>query len=275
MNKVIKRKHKGKAKVVSFSNQKGGVGKSTVCIQTAFYLAIKEQAKTLVLDFDAQGNTSSRLVPHETNSEGELVPVYSGTRVVDLFKKDIGPIEVIHCPCGVDLIHTLKNDHDLSEIETGLTLVDALNPRENLRELLQQYDYVLIDCPPSLGRKLYAALAMSTHVVAPVKLSGFAYDGLEGLLRTLIGVQHSTNPDLEILGVFINDRTSSLSHERAEEKIRAAIPDLVFKNTIRNRPPLDTATSDGVPIWTLPYAHVAAKEVLAVIKELLSKVNKK
>jgi chromosome partitioning protein len=56
MNKVIKRKHKGKAKVVSFSNQKGGVGKSTVCIQTAFYLAIKEQAKTLVLDFDAQGN---------------------------------------------------------------------------------------------------------------------------------------------------------------------------------------------------------------------------
>jgi chromosome partitioning protein len=167
-----------------------------VCIQTAFYLAIKEQAKTLVLDFDAQGNTSSRLVPHETNSEGELVPVYSGTRVVDLFKKDIGPIEVIHCPCGVDLIHTLKNDHDLSEIETGLTLVDALNPRENLRELIQQYDYVLIDCPPSLGRKLYAALAMSTHVVAPVKLSGFAYDGLEGLLRTLIGVQHSTNPIL-------------------------------------------------------------------------------
>ena len=66
-----------------------------------------------------------------------------------------------------------------------------------------------------------------------------------------------------------------MSHERAEEKIRAAIPNLVFKNTIRNRPPLDTATSDGVPIWTPPYAHVAAKEVLAVIKELLSKVNKK
>lgn len=274
MNKVIKRKHKGKTKIVSFSNQKGGVGKSTMCIQSAYYLAIKEQAKTLVLDFDAQGNTSSRIVPHETNSEGELVPVYSGTRVVDLFKENIDPIQVLPCPCGADLIHTLKNDHELNEIE-GISLEDALRPREHLRELMQQYDYVLIDCPPSLGRKLFAALAMSTHVVAPVKLSGFAYDGLEGLLNTLIGIQNSVNPDLEILGVFINDRTSSLSHERAEEKIRAAIPDLVFKNTIRNRPPLDTATSDGVPIWTLPYAHVAAKEVLAVIKELLSKVNKK
>ncbi|WP_163588907.1 ParA family protein, partial [Klebsiella pneumoniae] len=79
------------------------------------------------------------------------------------------------------------------------------NPARHLAELFENYDYVLIDCPPSLGRKLVAALVMSTHVACPVKISGFAVDGVEGLLTTMIGVREGNSEDLEILGIVILD----------------------------------------------------------------------
>ena len=258
--------------IISFANQKGGVGKSTLNLQTTFHLSPKAGKKVLVIDLDGQGNTSSRLVPHETTADGDKQPVYYGTPAADWFTPNLANIEVMHSPCGVDLIHTPKNHAALYELE-ALSLEAITIPRDNLTELVKQYDYVLIDCPPSLGRKLLAALAMSTHVVCPIKLSGFAVDGLEGLLTTLIGVQDGLNTELQIAGIVINDMVQSKSHERAYKQIQEAVPGLLFKNIIRNRPPLDTATSEGVPIWTLTYGHVAAKEVEAVIEELIEKVN--
>ncbi|MFZ7320536.1 ParA family protein [Comamonas jiangduensis] len=261
-------------KIVSFSNQKGGVGKSTMCLQTAYELAIHEKKKVLVIDMDAQGNTSSRLAPRVQDEHGSWYPVYSGTRAVHLFQADLQDIEVMPCPSGVDLIHTLKNDPELFEKE-AVPLDEAFNPRVNLMNFLERnhYDYVLIDCPPSLGRKLVAALNMSTHVVAPVKLSGFAIDGLEGLLNTIINIQGSFNPDLKITGIIINDMVNSKSHTKALTLIRQMVPDLVFENIVMNRAPIDTATSDGVPLWELQYGHVAAKEIKAVIHELIARVN--
>lgn len=261
--------------VISFANQKGGVGKSSLCIQTGFYLSLKKKKKVLVVDMDGQGNTSSRLAPREVNADGELEPIYSGTKAAELFLQNIpGGIRVLHCPSGVDLIHTPKNDPELFEKETS-SLEEAMNPRINTRELFAQYDYVLIDCPPSLGRNLVAALSMTEFVLSPIKLSGFAVDGIEGLLKTVIGIQQEHNPDLKILGIVINDMIKSVSHLRAYEQIKNAVPGLLFKNVIMNRPPIDTATSDGVPIWTLKYGHVATKEVLAVIDEIIRKAKKK
>ncbi len=262
-------------KVISFANQKGGVGKSTLCIQAAFYLALKKKKKVLVVDMDGQGNTSSRLAPKADNGAGELAPTYSGTKSAELFQKNIqGGIVVMPCPCGADLIHTPKNDPDLFEKEAA-SLVEALHPRANTRELFAAYDYVLIDCPPSLGRNLIAALSMAEYVLSPIKLSGFAVDGIEGLLTTVIGIQQEHNPDLKVLGIVINDMIRSVSHDRAYAEIKKAVPDLLFKHVIMNRPPIDTATSDGVPIWSLRYAHVAANEVERVLEEMLRKVAKK
>lgn len=261
-------------KVISFANQKGGVGKSTLCIQLAFYLSQKKKKKILVVDMDGQGNTSSRLAPHEENDNGERIPIYSGTKTAELFQQKIpGGIKVLPCPCGADLIHTPKNDPELFEKEAA-SLIEALNPRANTRELFAKYDYVLIDCPPSLGRNLVAALSMAEYVAAPIKLSGFAVDGIEGLLNTIIGIQQEHNPDLKIVGIIVNDMIRSVSHDRAFAQIKATVPDLLFKNVIMNRPPIDTATSDGVPIWTLRYGHVASKEVEAVLDEMLRKVAK-
>lgn len=256
-------------KVISFANQKGGVGKSSTCIQLAFFLAEKKK-KVLVLDFDGQGNTSSRLAPR-TDFEGETEVLFSGTKTAELFNDDCD-VQVMNCRNGIDLIHTPKNDPELFEME-AIPLDKALNPSKNLSDILSQYEYVLIDCPPSLGRKLVAALIISTHVVCPVQLSGFAVDGVEGLLNTIIGVQQSYNRNLEISGILINNMDKSVNHDKALKQLKDTVPELLFNNIIMHRPPLDSATSEGVPVWSLRYGHVAAKEVIAVLEEIIERVN--
>jgi chromosome partitioning protein len=260
------------AKVISFANQKGGVGKSTLCIQQAFYLSLRKRKKVLVLDMDGQGNTSSRLAPKRNLGNGNHEPILSGTKMAELFGYELNNIKVMHCPCGADLIHTPKNDPDLFEIE-AIPLDQAMNPSRHLDKLFKNYDYVLIDCPPSLGRKLIASLVLSTHVACPVKLSGFAVDGVEGLLSTIISIRKAYNQNLEILGIVINDMDRSVNHNEALKSLENTIPELLFENKIMHRPPLDTATTDGIPVWELRYGHVAAKEVEAVLEEILEKVG--
>ena len=259
------------AKIISIANQKGGVGKTSICIQLAFHLA-RMNKKVLVLDMDGQGNTSSRLAPREELEGGGYEPIYSGTKTADLFEYELPKIEMMSCPCGVDLIHTPKNDPELFEKE-AVPLDQAMNPAKHLKPLFKAYDYVLVDCPPSLGRKLVAALTLSTHVVCPVKLSGFAVDGVEGLLNTIIGVKEAYNPELELLGIIINDMDKSVSHAKAMAQLETEIPELLFDNKIMHRTPLDTAITEGIPVWELTYAHVAVKEVVAVLDEILEKVG--
>lgn len=259
-------------KVLAIANQKGGVGKSTLCIQAAFYLTLKLGKKVLVIDMDGQGNTTSRLAPRETYDDGSFEPILSGTKTSELFEDELDAIEVLKCPAGMDLIHTPKNDADLFERE-AIPLYLAQNPGKNLAKLMLQYDYVLIDCPPSLGRTLIAALLMATHVVCPIKLSGFAVDGVEGLLRTIIGIKEGYNSKLEIAGIIINDMDRSVSHLNALRVLELSVPELMFENKIMHRSPLDAATTEGVPIWTLRYGHVATKEVESTLKELLRKVG--
>lgn len=259
------------AKVIAFANQKGGVGKSTLCIQQAFYLT-EQGKKVLVIDMDGQGNTSSRLAPRIEHEDGSIEVQLRGTTTAQLFNDRLTDIEVLKCPCGADLIHTPSNDPELFEME-AIPLEQAMNPARNLQEFVQQYDYVLIDCPPSLGRKLVAALALATHVVCPVQLSGFAVDGVDGLLNTIIGVREACNPDLEIVGIVINKMDRSVNHDRALHQLQQAVPDLILKNLIMHRPPLDLATSEGVPVWSLRYGHVAARETQAVLEEIMMKVG--
>lgn len=254
-------------RIIAFANQKGGVGKSTLCLQMAFYL-IEQGKKVLVIDFDPQGNTSSRLAPKDSNQS----PVFTGTPTLALFQETCADIQPLACPAGMDLIYSYVNDAELSELET-IELKNALIPKKHLTSILPNYDYVLIDCPPSLGRKLVAALAFTTHVVCPVQLSGFAVDGVEGLLTTIISIQRAVNNSLEVVGVAINKMDTSVSHSKALSQLENVIPNMLLKNIIKHRPPLDRATSEGVPVWSLGYGHVAAKEVKLLLKEILEKVN--
>ena len=260
-------------KVLAIANQKGGVGKSTLCIQTAFYLTLKLNKRVLCIDMDGQGNTSSRLAPKEISEGGKSTPFFSGTKTSDLFSVDIDEITVTSCPSGVDLIHATKNDNALSDME-AVPLLLALNPARHLKEFIKNYDYVLIDCPPSKGRSLIAALALTTHVVCPIKLSGFAIDGVEGLLETIISIKRRFNQNLNVLGLLVNDMDRSVNHQQSYDLLKQDAGHLLFENKIMHRSPLDRATTLGIPIWELPYGHVAAKEVETVIKEIIAKANK-
>ena len=259
------------AVVLSFANQKGGVGKTTLCLQTAFYLA-QAGNRVLVIDMDGQGNTSSRLVPFVKDDEGYEVQHYSGTKASELFESDPGPISPIECNYGIHLICTPLNDPVLFDKET-VPLDEALNPARNCEELFKRYDYVLVDCSPSLGRRLVAALALSTHVICPVKISGFAVDGVEGLLQTINGIRSNHNPNLRLLGLLVNDMDRSVNHDRALERLESLAGDFLFKNKIRHRAPLDTASTLGIPVWDLHYGHVASSEVRTAIEEILEKIN--
>ena len=257
-------------KIISFANQKGGVGKSTICLQTVFHLQ-EAGFRVLAIDLDPQGNTSSRL----SQQEGE----YTGTPSAFLFREDYTDIRPMRCARGMDLIWTEKNDPELSEIES-MPLNCVLNPINNLKAsgILEHYDYVAVDCPPSLGRKLVAALTMSTHVICPVQVSGFALDGVEGLLNTIINVQEELNPDLENTGMVINNLNLNRnfpSHLRACEQLREAVPDLVYTAEIGLRGKLDEANNLGVPVWSIKTtsARDAAKDIRAVINELMEKVG--
>lgn len=256
-------------RVLCFANQKGGVGKTTTTLNMAYHLSSLGK-KVLVVDMDPQGNTSSRLVMRQDGS-GPIE--YEGTRVSELFAPMGMPPSPMHCPRGIDLIHTLNNDLELRDIEAA-EMDTIFQPSRNLAKLFEQYDYVLIDCPPSLGRNLLAALICGTHVVCPVQLSGFAVDGVEGLMNTIIGVQNDYNPDLELVGLFVNkmDRNSK-SSVRALEALREAVGELLLENVIMHRSPIDTAIDEGMPLNQLGYAHVAAKEVQAVMNEICERVR--
>lgn len=259
--------------ILAIANQKGGVGKSTLCIQTAFYLTQKLKHRVLCIDMDGQGNSSSRLAPKEISKGGRSTPHFSGTKTSELFSDEIGEITVTSCSNGLDLIHATKNDDALSDME-AIPLIKALNPAKHLKKLIKDYDYVLIDCPPSKGRSLIAALAFSTHVVSPIKLSGFAIDGVEGLFETIISIKRLYNKGLNIMGIIVNDMDRSVNHRESYELLKEEASGLLFDNKIMHRSPLDRATTLGIPIWELSYGHVASREVEAVIKEIVVKANK-
>lgn len=259
------------ARVLSFANQKGGVGKTTLCLQTAFYLA-EGGHRVLVIDMDGQGNTSSRLVETTVDESGEEAQYFYGTKASQLFEEDPGELKPMVGKFGIHLIYTPVNDPVLFDKE-GMPLEVALLPAQHCQELFKQYDYVLIDCSPSLGRRLVAALVLSTHVICPVKLSGFAVDGVEGLLQTIIAIKQAHNNKLQPLGLVINDMDRSVSHANALEKLERVAGSFLLDSKIMHRPPLDTASTLGVPVWSLNYGHVASGETRQAIEEILEKIN--
>lgn len=251
---------------IAFANQKGGVGKSTFCTQIAFYLALKDKKRVLVVDMDAQGNTTSTLLRQE---DGEKL---TGTPTNALFEEDAGLIEPMHLKSGIDLIGTEKNDRDSYELES-IDLDRTILPKQNLDTIANRYDYILFDCPPSLGRKLISVLIATEFVVCPVKLSGYAVDGLEGLFQTLFDIQEDVNPDLKILGAIINEYDRSSAHDQALALVKNEIPNFIFDSIVCHRSPIDTASLKGEPIWKVKNGWRAAEEFKSVVKELKKKMK--
>ncbi len=249
--------------VVSVVNQKGGVGKTTTAVNLAAYLG-KSSEKTLLIDADPQGNATSGLGFAKKEQDKTIYNVL----VDDLPIKDaIQKTKYKNlslCPSNIDLTG--------AEIE-----LITFDKRERvlanaIKEIRKDYDFILIDCPPSLGLITLNALTASDFILIPIQAEYYALEGLEQLLDTYSRVKASSNPSLEIMGIVVTmfDTRTQLSHQ-VEDEVRTHFPNQVFNTIIPRNIRLSEAPSHGKPILDYDKWSRGGRAYAALSKEVIRK----
>ena len=252
------------ALTLAIANQKGGVGKTTIATQIAFDLALRRGKKVLYIDMDAQGNGTTVL------KKGADI---EGSEAHDLFDTSLDIVEPqpSNYP-GIDIIPTKSNSVISYSLE-GLSDECIRDPRMQLDKIRDRYDIIVIDCPPNLGIKLKASLTMADAVLCPIRLCGFSVEGLDGLLSTIDEIQQVDNPNLILAGVLINAFDNSVTQKAVLEHIQQTLQGIVMENVVRNRTPLDTANTYGIPVWEVPSAYRAVEELTQTFDEVYKKAG--
>lgn len=259
-----KRRNRGPGKVVVITNQKGGVGKTMLAFHEACF-AHDQGYKVCVIDLDGQGNCSSRFIPKEER--------IGGYRSVHMFSASPAAFEPLKTPYGVDLIYALNRDVELFEVES-LELFDAVDAFNNkIEELRTEYDYIVIDTPPSYGNKMAAACIAQDYLFVPVELAAFAVEGVVNVIETIREIGGMINEDIKITGVICNKLRNVNSHEEALKEMRAeeGVGKMILKNSLVNRGAVDDALRDGLPVWrrrTSGAERTTAKEMTALMTEM-------
>lgn len=249
------------SRVIAITNQKGGVGKTTTAINLAASLAAAEH-RVLLVDADPQGNTTSGLGISPAEGEPTIYDVLiDGTEVKRAIRKSV------HFPA----LDVLPATPDLAGAEVELVGREGreLVFREAIAGIRRGYDYVLIDCPPSLGLITVNMLAGADSILIPLQCEYFALEGLTQLLKTVNLVQQSLNPSLQIFGVLLTmyDARLNLSKQVASDA-REYFGELVFNTVIPRNIRLAEAPSFGRPIVTYDIGSVGAVAYLALAKEV-------
>ena len=250
--------------VIAVANQKGGVGKTTTTINTAHYL-LKAGHSVLVVDLDPQGNTTSGL---GVDKHHDGYSLYHGLHDSSQLSRVL-----VSTPHKVAL---LPSSPVLAAAE--VELVDLERREYRLRELIDQldFDFVLIDCPPSLGLLTVNGLAASDHVVIPVQAEYYALEGLGQLLQTIELVNKGINPRLELLGVLLTMHTGRTTLSRqVHEEVQKHFPGKVFDGVIPRNVRLAEAPSFGKPIHDYDKRSKGAKAYKSFTKELLGRIKTK
>lgn len=251
-------------RILSFANQKGGVGKTTSAVNMAASLGILGR-KTLLVDLDPQGSATSSVGVSRSSlrfSVGDLL--IGGCRAEDA---------LLHTPFeGLDLLPANVSlsvaEYDLLEGESA-----EAHLRRSLAGLRDDYDYILMDCPPSLGMLTVNAMAASDGVIIPLQCEFFALEGLSQLMLTVGRMKKRYNPRLHITGILAtmyNGRLTLSSQVMAELKKHYA--DRLFETTISRNVRLSEAPSFGKPVYYLDKSAKGAKEYLRVTQELLTRI---
>jgi len=249
------------AKIISIANQKGGVGKTTTSINVSSLIAAAEK-KTLLIDIDPQANSSSGL--GVSNQNPSVYEVLIGTKRMDevIISTYMPFMDLL--PSNINLVGAEIEMVDLPDRET--LLKKALNGTQD------KYDFIIIDCPPSLGLLTLNSLTASDSVLIPVQCEYFALEGLGQLLNAINIVKQHFNKDLSIEGVLLTmyDSRLRLSQQVAEE-VRKYFGDKVFKTVIHRNVRISEAPSFGKPIILYDAVSTGSKNYMALASELLER----
>lgn len=246
---------------LAVSNQKGGVGKSTLAVLLAHWLVDKQGQRVAVLDLDNQCNASKVLHRYDC-----------GIPTAALF--DPAPIAIAE---GADAPLVLfPGTKALADAERGRA--DLMFPafREQVAALGKHFDVVVIDTPPNLGLRMGAALFAAHHVLCPIELEEFSLDGVTDMLKTIFGMRQKHNPRLQLLGILPNRfNPHSLRQREALENLIANYAEFVVPTKISTRSAIPEALTAGVPVWRLAKssARDASAEVLRAFELLREKMG--
>lgn len=252
--------------IISIVNQKGGVGKTTTVLNVSAALAILDY-KVLVIDFDPQGNLSSGLGIENINRKNKTI--------YDVLVNNINIKDSI-LKTKIDNLNILTSDINLAAFETDIS---NLTERERfLKNILSNletecnYDYILIDCPPSLGFLTINALTASNGVLIPLQCEFFALEGLSNLLETLERIKDNFNKKLNIFGILLTmyDRRNKLT-EQVENDVRQCLGNLVYENVIPRNVRLTESTSFGIPAIIYDQSCNGSIAYINFVKEMVKK----
>jgi len=257
-----------KQQVIAVSNQKGGVGKTTTAINLGTALAAIGR-KVLILDLDSQGNASTGLGVFQNRRELTTYDLLLGDANLAEVSQESPVPGLFVAPSTVDLSSA---DVDLVEDRNrALRLREALNS-DSAKEC--GYDYILIDCPPSLNLLTVNAMVAANSVLVPLQCEFFALEGLSQLMMTIREVRQTLNPALEIQGVILTmyDGRNNLSRQ-VEEDVRQNLGDLVYETTIPRNIRLSEAPSHSIPALIYDHKSSGAIAYQKLAGELLRRLN--
>jgi len=250
-------------KVTAVANQKGGVGKTTSAINLGASLA-GEGKRVLLIDSDPQGNSTSGLGIDKENINGSLYDLYTGSKRIEriIRRTDVERLEVISS--NIELIGA---ELELSSRDGRETVL-----RRALEPVKQRYDYIFIDCPPSLSLLTLNALVAADGLLIPMQCEYYALEGISMLLRTFNMVKNSLNPSLEIEGILITmfDGRITLANQVTDE-LRRHFGDKVYRTVIPRNVTLAEAPSHGKPVIMYDIHSKGARSYLELAKEIIGR----
>lgn len=255
------------AKIIAVANQKGGVGKTTTAVNLAACIASFKK-KVLLIDFDPQGNASSGV---GIDKEDIKLSIY------DVLINNM-PIQEAIIETKTKNLSVCSANIDLAGAEVELVSMENRNflLKNAVNEVREQFDYILIDCPPSLGLLTLNAFAAADSLLIPIQCEYFALEGLSMMTKTVINLKQDLNPQLVFEGVLLTmfDGRTNLSNQVMEE-VKKYFPDSVFKTVIPRNVRLSEAPGYGEPIISYDKFSKGARSYFKLAKEVLKNNQKK